>query len=163
MTKIYFEQLYNSFRKTGGFFISMFFALISFIALKYENTIKVNFLTIIIFSILILTTITLFDASLQFLKKSLNTSPNILKVIQKNNYTILLTEFSEYFQIQGLVSIFWLNDNFEEFIGYGEIINIQNDKKMQIQVTQLNTKINLEDHRKTLLIKPFITKKLINR
>jgi hypothetical protein len=159
--KRYLSQLYKSFKSTGGYVISFIGGILSFVAIRYQEEINLNFWSIIFTTISIVIILSFFDSSIHFYKQSLNNSPSVLKVLKRGESTILLTDFSEYFQIQGLVTIFWLNEDYEEFVGYGEIINIQNDKKIQIDLKKINPDINLEEVRKSLIIKPFVTTKTL--
>ncbi len=160
----YFNQLYKSFKSVGGFIIGVVATLATILSIKYENEIGLNFWLIIIFFIVLILVLTLFDLSIHFFKESLNKSPRIIKVLTRNNEKIILTEYSEMFQIQGLVTVFHFNDEFEDFVGYGEVINIQNDKKIQILIKKLvdETKYkDLNQIKADIIVKPFVTTKTL--
>ena len=160
--KRFLKQLYKSFKSVGGYIIGVIGFILTILSIKFQKELNLNFWLVILITLSLLLILTLFDIALYVYNASLNNSPSVLKVIKTENSTILLTEFSEYLQIQGLVTVFWLNEDYEEFVGYGEVINIQNDKKIQIDLKKNNdTENNLEAKRKALIVKPFVTTKTI--
>jgi len=160
--KRYFKQLYRSFKSTGGYIIGTIGGVSSILSFIFKDDWGVNPYNFIIGTIISIIVISLFDISVHFYNETLNNSPEVYKVIKRENATILLTAYSDYLQIQGLVTVYWFNEGFEEFVGYGEVINIQNDKKIQIDLKKMSSTIsNLEEKRKSLIIKPFVTTKTI--
>lgn len=80
----------------------------------------------------------------------------------KNNL-IALTTYVDYFTENGIVSIFHLENECEKLIAIGQIINIQEDKKVQILVFNIDPKFsckqllnNNKDLLKKLLVKPIV-------
>jgi hypothetical protein len=132
------------------------------LTIHFQTQLGFGFWYIIIGFISIVTILTFLDTSLVFYNETINTKPKILKVIERNKCKILLTEYSDYFQIQGLVTVFYLNEGFEELVGYGEVINIQNDKKIQIELKNVVISVNLSEVKDSLIVKPFVTTKTIN-
>lgn len=164
MNTRYFNQLYKSFKSIGGFIIGGIATLATILSVKFENELGINFWLIIIFSLILILVLTLLDTSIYFFKESLNKSPRIIKIIEKGDDKIILMEYSEMFQIQGLVTIFHFNDEFEDFVGYGEVLNIQNDKKIQILLKKINdgnTYNDLNQVKSNLIVKPFVTTKTL--
>jgi hypothetical protein len=160
--KRYLKQLYKSFKSTGGFIIGTIGGICSILSFIYKEDLGINPYLVICGTIILIVIISLIDVSLHFYNETLNNSPEVYKVIIRGDTTILLTAYSEYLQVQGLVTIYWFNEGFEEFVGYGEVINIQNDKKIQIDLRKMVAGItNLEEKRKSLIIKPFVTTKTI--
>ena len=79
------------------------------------------------------------------------------------NSVILLTTYVEYFTENGIVSIFHLENGFERQIALGRILNIQEDKKVQIQAFDIDSDFSCEklmknepDLREKLRVKPII-------
>ena len=79
------------------------------------------------------------------------------------NSVILLTTYAEYFTESGIVSIFHLENGFERQIGLGQIINIQENKTVQILMFDIDHDFSCEqliknepDLRKRLRVKPII-------
>lgn len=164
--KRFINQLYKSFKTVGGYIISVIATIATILSIKYEDKLNVNFWIIILISCCLIFVMTLLDTSLYFFKESINKSPRIIKILSRGNDKIILTEYSELLQIQGLVTIFHFNDDFEDFIGYGEVINIQNDKNVQILLKKLTdeTQYNdLNEIRKNMIIKPFVTTKTLEK
>lgn len=162
LEKRYLKQLYQSFKSTGGYIIGIIGGICSIISFLYKDDLGINPTLVIFGTIITIIIISFFDLSIKFYNETLNTSPEVYKVIHREKATILLTEYSNLLQVQGLVTIYYLNDKFEEFIGYGEVINIQNDKKIQIDIKRKSSNtMNLEEIRKSLIIKPFVTSKTI--
>lgn len=162
--KRFLKQLYSSFKSTGGYLIGIVGGISSFLAYLYGTTSGITPSLVISGFVILILVITLFDTALSFYNDTLNNSPEVYKVLKRGDSTILLTEYSEYLQVQGLVTIYVLTEDFEDFIGYGEVINIQNDKKVQIDLKKNDSdKTNLEEIRKSLIIKPFVTTKTIEQ
>jgi len=166
---MFWEQLYKSFKQTGGYVLTAVGVIFSVLAFVFDHdSLRVNpalvaiIIVVVVFLIAII--ITLYDLSRYFYKKSLNNSPRVLKTIKQKEMPILLTEYSDLLRIDGLVTIYRLNDeDFEEHIGYGEVINIQEDKKIQICFRKISIEQEkLSEIRKSIIIKPYITRKTIN-
>jgi len=162
LDKRYLKQLYDSFKSTGGFIIGAIGGICSILSFVFKEDIGINPYLVICGTIILIVIISLIDVSLYFYNETLNNTPEVYKVIIRGESTLLLTAYSDYLQIQGLVTIFWLNEGYEEFVGYGEVVNIQNDKKIQIELRKIaDGMVNLEEKRKSLIIKPFVTTKTI--
>ena len=76
---------------------------------------------------------------------------------------IALTTYVDYFTENGVVSIFYLENGFERQIALGNIINIQEDKKVQILIFNIDKEFPCEKLLKNekellekLMVKPII-------
>ena len=77
------------------------------------------------------------------LRKSLNSLPLRPKVIYartppkyySNSICVLITEPTEILTNDSIVSIYLLVSQFEELIAIGKVINVQDDKKVQVLIT----------------------------
>ena len=82
---------------------------------------------------------------------------------KSDNTVILLTTYVEYFTENGIVSIFHLENDFERQIALGKILNIQEDKKVQILMFDIDKEFPCEkllknepDLREKLRVKPIV-------
>ena len=159
------KNLWTSFSAitgTGGLFFSFVFWIF-----KPEQKISL-FSCIIILSILlfILQLFIRLSIALYNLKKR---SCNIIYITEpygnfkSDNDVILLTSYVDYFTENGIVSIFHLENGFERQIALGQIINIQEDKKVQILMFNIDKEFSRErllknepDFNKKLNIKPIV-------
>jgi len=160
--KRYIKHLYQSFKKTGGYILFSLGTVCSILSFIFKDSIDISPLLVIVGTFCLILIFTFFDLSVYFYNETLNNLPKVFKVINRDETTILLTEYSDLLQIQGFVTIYCLNEYFEEYIGYGEVINIQNDKKVQIYLKEIAiTQTRLEEIRNSLIIKPYVTSKII--
>lgn len=162
--KRFLRQLYKSFKSTGGYLIGTFGSVCSILSVIFKDQIGIDppYIIIGIGTIFVILVITFFDLALYFYNETLNNSPEVYTVLTRGESTILLTEYSDLLQVQGLVTVYLLRNDFEELVGYGEVINIQNDRKIQIDLKKRVLEgINIEEDRKSLIIKPFVTFKTI--
>ncbi len=162
LDKRFLRQLYKSFKATGGYLLGTLGSICSILSVIFKDQIGIAPLYVILGTIFVILVITFFDLALYFYNETLNNSPEVFRVLTRGESTILLTEYSDLLQVQGLVTVYLLRNDFEELVGYGEVINIQNDRKIQIDLKKRVLEgINLEEDRKSLIIKPFVTFKTI--
>lgn len=135
--------------------------------LKPENTVTLAvFLTCIIIFLILLICFIRFSINLYSEKKQ---KCSVLAIRESygnykdNNTVIALTSYIDYFTDNGLVSIFILENDFERQIALGKIINIQEDKKVQILLFNIDEEFscdkllrNNKDFNEKLRIKPII-------
>jgi len=82
-----------------------------------------------------------YDAAQQAFVQSRPTLPEVLRVqisprSSDRGSPLLLLEPSILFSHDALVSIYLLDDGFERLIGFGFVINVQEDDKIQIVITK---------------------------
>lgn len=84
-------------------------------------------------------------------------------IYKSDDCVIMLTTYIEYFAENGIVSIFYLENEFERLIALGQIINIQEDKKVQILMFDIDKEFSCEkllknesDLLKKLRVKPIV-------
>jgi hypothetical protein len=96
--------------------------------------------------------------------------PKIITVKPLNGSILILLGQSNIFSHGSLVSIYCINDGYEQLIGLGEVINIQDDKRVQILLTQRVSpdediyKKLLENNAtvfEKILIKPYVQNNMI--
>ena len=154
----FISQLYVSFKKTNGFIQTTVGTLLAILSIRFESQLKLNYwwvITLFSFSIIISS---LFDTALTFYRLSINTNPKIKSVI-KNDKIILLLEPTELFVIESYVGIYLIQDDYEELIAIGEVINIQMNKNVAIEIIN-NKKPELDFSltKDKIIIKPSIRK-----
>lgn len=136
----------SSIINTGTVALGMFAAFISI--LSYYNlpneTIPTKYFVLIVFIILVITYIG-FNVANNIHKDlidSLNSSPlrpKVIHTIEPPKYysdaiAIFIIEPTETLSNDSIVSVYILANNFEELIAIGQVINIQDDKKVQVLV-----------------------------
>jgi hypothetical protein len=98
-------------------------------------------LTVIIGLILLIIIFLLIDALKREINNDNNTMPRLLTVVDattNDELPILLLEPSELFGIDNVVSIYHKDSTteFEILVGYGYVVTVQTDKKIQVRVQQ---------------------------
>lgn len=148
---------------------------ISFIAWKYKASANISFfLFVLIDSFLLVFIVVFVKLSIDLFKEK---SSNLVKVISyiepyspyKNCEAILLTTNSDSFAINGIVSIFLEKNGCEIYLAMGQIINIQQNEKVQILIPKnQNTdfdwnklKTNEKDMIEKIIVKPIINIQLL--
>ena len=104
----------------------------------------------------------------QYYQRVQNISPKLILVkTTKNMGVICLFEPSELYSNNAIISLFFNDDGFEILIGYGYVVAVQEDKRIQILIThwesgQEEIKSKLENSN-TQVLKKIIAKPNINR
>ena len=85
------------------------------------------------------------------------------KNVKLEGSVMALTTYADYFTENGLVTIFYLEDDFERKIGIGRIVNIQENKKVQILIYNIDPEFsrekllnNSKEFLERLLVKPIV-------
>lgn len=141
MNKPFFTgHLCESFRRVYGpilVFLQLFIALFSYF---YFPTQAVGLRWVIICGIVVLIIlITLSDASFRAYSMAFNILPKVLMGKSAKDNTakaLLMLEPSILFSFETLVSIYIVENNFEELLGIGYVYNIQDDRRIQVLVTR---------------------------
>lgn len=138
--KNYFFDLYQSFTRIHGVPVTLLGMCLGVIAFIYSPTdtlsLKIVF-PVGIISFLMLAT--LIDNSIQNFKKVSNILPRVKQArIPTNLYSgakaILLLEPSDIFAHETLVSVYYLENDFERLIGVGFILTIQTNGLIQVLI-----------------------------
>jgi hypothetical protein len=136
------KEIYNSFRRIHGFsfsFLSFVFAMVPiYFDLKETFSIKICIPIIIaffwIFAIL-------FDFGWHCFQRVTNRTPKVIRGITpiapyKNQaVATLLLEASDLFGTDSVVSVYRRDDDYERFIGSGFVTTVQDNKLIQICIT----------------------------
>ena len=72
----------------------------------------------------------------QYSQKSQNILPKLIRIVPDNMGVICLFEPSELYSHNALVSLFFNDEDYERLIGLGYVFNVQDDKNIQILITQ---------------------------
>ncbi len=142
----YFYLLWKSLLTSFSTITGGIFAIFAFIAwvLKAERPIPlyVCVLAVVITSYLVL----VFIKFSTILYDNSKRKCTVLRIIESygnfksDSSAIALTTYADYFTENGVVSIFYLDNGFEKPIALGQIINIQEDKKVQILMLNIDSK-----------------------
>ena len=167
--------LWNSFSKAWGIPIAIIALIAAIIFWIYPPTATITLKTfvplIIIFSILIYI---LLNSTIYLYKKYReNLLPRLLtcQKDEEQNRIVLLLNPSPLFSYDSLVTIYHIQEQYEALIAIGVVINIQEDKKVQVLITSIIpgkdevietlTANNINTIKKTI-VKPNIAKAYIN-
>jgi hypothetical protein len=140
--KSYFGELYESFKSLKGFPLSLASLVLAILAFHITPNAVVYWKYVIVAGLIgFLVLLVFFDFSVRLYKRTKFPLPKVPRALPppsfyKGSKALLLLEPSELFGQQALVAIFSLKDEFEVFVGFGEAITIQEDKKIQISVNQ---------------------------
>lgn len=176
MDKPFFTgHLWESFRRVYGPILTFLSLLIAFLSYFYLPTQVVSLKLVIICGIVILIIlITLSDASFRAYSMAFNILPRVLMGKSAKESTakaLLLLERSILFSFETLVSIYIVENDYEELLGVGYVCNIQDDHKIQVLVTKsLNESLdsvwqeitnNNGNTLKKLRVKPHVPKMIL--
>lgn len=167
------DRIWKALLKTWGAFIaivSLIASLLVYFIVPDTDTIKVNIFLVVVFVffwIIVILLRALYDAN----SEARINLPKIRKILEPpKSYTnasaLLLVDPSNLLYNDSSVTLFMLEDDYEQLVGVGIVINIQDDKKVQVAlfkseesnelVSQLkeNRKHDLE----RLILKPSVPK-----
>ena len=136
--------IWNSFKRIYGPIGTIFTIVGSLFLWIFAPDTKISLkiiLPILVFIIMLLFTFidTTYQA-IEKLKQNKNILPKILRVMDprppyQKAKALALLEKSPIFSFGTIVGIYFIEDDFEQLIGIGEVINIQENKKIQIAIT----------------------------
>lgn len=139
MKKSFWSILWLNFRKTEGVVLALIGIALWFFSPQTTISLRL-FLRIVILGLVIIVTFAstayeLFLTSKQsfYLPKIIGSKKKALA--NQQNYLIFLLEPSELFSYDTIVSFYYLDDDFELLIAVGRVNNIQQDRKVQVEVT----------------------------
>lgn len=142
MNDSFLGLIFSSFMKTNGPVIAVCGLLLGVIAAKFlNNTISLLWVILLFFLVLILI-ITFLAAAYKAFYISKHILPKVIYSKKVNptdgSFKVLcLLEPSELFSNNTLVSFYYVREgNFEEFVGFGNVINVQEDKRIQVSMDQ---------------------------
>lgn len=72
----------------------------------------------------------------QYCQRAQNILPKLIRIVPDNMGVICLFEPSELYSHNALVSLFFNDEDYERLIGLGYVYNVQDDKNIQILITQ---------------------------
>ncbi len=72
----------------------------------------------------------------QYYQRAQNILPKLIRIVPDNMGVICLFEPSELYSHNALVSLFFNDEDYERLIGLGYVFNVQDDKNIQILITQ---------------------------
>lgn len=138
----YFFNLYQSFIKVHGMAVALLGVGLGLVAFVYAPTDNVSLKVVIPLSIIVfLVLITLIDNSIQNYKKITNILPKVKQAraptaLHQGAKAILLLEPSDIYAHETLISVYFLENDFERLIGIGFILTIQGNGLIQVLVNK---------------------------
>ena len=138
----YFLDLYQSFTRIHGVPVTLLSIGIGVIAFVFSPTDKVSLKVVVPLCVIaFLVLITLIDNSLQNWKKISNILPKVKQArtptaLYDGAKAILLLEPSDIYAHETLVSVYYLENDFERLIGVGFILTIQGNGLIQVLVNK---------------------------
>ena len=140
--KNYFSDLYQSFIRIHGIIVALLSIGLGMVAFIFSPNDEVSLKIVVpsgIISFLML--VTLLDNSIQNHKKISNILPTVKyaripTALYKGAKAILLLEHSDIFAHETLVSVYYLENDFERLIGVGFILTIQGNGLIQVLVNK---------------------------
>lgn len=141
--------LWESAVKSWGGIISILglsATILSFFIIPNESVIKVRFIMIVVMVMSSLLIIALRAAWLSHQLTNLPT-PKVIYVKDAikpycNCHALFVIDPTPLLSNDALVSVYYLEHGFEDFVGLGKVINVQDDKRIQVVVTD---NYNFED------------------
>ena len=97
------------------------------ISLKWALSVLALLLILLAFSVRI---------AYQYYQRAENILPKLIRIVSDNMGVICLFEPSELYSHNALVSLFFNDEDYERLIGLGYVFNVQDDKNIQILITQ---------------------------
>ncbi len=140
--KNYFLNLYQSFNRIHGIPLSLLGIGLAVIAFIYSPSDSISLkIAVPIFVIFFIMLFTFADNSIQNFSKLSNVLPKVKQArepttIYKEAKVILLLEASDIFAHETLVSVYYLENDFERLIGVGFILTIQGNGLIQVLVNK---------------------------
>nr|WP_181716980.1 hypothetical protein [Psychrobacter sp.]QJS05494.1 hypothetical protein [Psychrobacter sp.] len=118
-------------------------SVLSYFIIPAESVIKTKFVMIVIMvitSILIIAIRAAWIATERSNQISNIPSPKVIHVINAikpycNCHALFIIDSTSLLPYDALVSVYYLEHGFEKFVGLGKVINVQDDKKVQVIIT----------------------------
>ena len=165
----YFYLLWDSFLTSFSAIVGGLLGIFAFVSwiLKPEQSIPLSVCILFVgFLVFLLLVFIKFSTILYNNKKQKCTVLCIrepYKNVNLEGSVMALTTYADYFTENGLVTIFYLEDDFERKIGIGRIVNIQENKKVQILIYSIDPEFsrekllsNSKELLEKLLVKPIV-------
>jgi hypothetical protein len=132
MKNSFAHLLYESLLKIRIFPSFLITIAISIILWSFKPDIEISIAIILpIFIILLLLIATLFIAAYDSHYKGKHILPKVILGRESSSKTLCVLEQSPLFSHDALVSIYF-NEGFEQLVGFGRVINVQEDGKIQV-------------------------------
>lgn len=170
--------IYSNFKKNQGWLVGVISLGTSIILWVFKpDSVVSSGLTLTLLIVAFFFVIIFADSGHEIFNKYLNLKnttklPRIERVKSRGSNPILIAEPSNLFYKDMLVSIYLIDEtDFEEFIGFGHIINIQENKQLQIKIMKtidsFEEKLkriiaNDNDILDKIMIKPHLTDKFLD-
>ncbi len=172
------QRLWSAAIKSWGgliTFLGFIAAILAFFVTPESDFVPMNVFIVCVFVAMIIIGI-LLRAAFEASSNSTLILPKVRKILDapagyKNYSALFLVDPSNFLSHDSTVSIYSIDDDFEQFIGLGVVINVQNDKKIQIVVLNAEDSQSLIDSLKSnkrhdldrLVLKPTIPKAFLER
>lgn len=135
--------IWESFKKVWGvpaIFLGIILSYLSWTQ-SPDSTIKLS-LFVLILSALLIIIVTLLNLSINLYNKSIENKLPTIKLTRQpfntdNTQLLLLLEPSELFSFDSVVSIYKLDNEFEQLFGIGKVINIQENGMIQVGLIEV--------------------------
>lgn len=143
MDNSFWGILWKHLRSIPGFLVGMMIALSSIPLKLFGISDDVELLICLpIIGTLVLLLVACFLAYCDLYNRKISVLPKVIRTItgiyeNDNAVILLLLEPSEIFSHQIFVSVYYLEDKFEELIGIGSVVNIQGDGIIQVNIEQV--------------------------
>ncbi len=174
-TNSFFREFYESFIRVRGVPLTFIALILGFIYFYFSSdTTSVQLKVILpIIVIMLIFIITFYDLSYKLFIKAKHVLPHVIQAhkpppIYPDAITILLLENSDLYGHESIVSIYYIEEEFEVFIGLGFILTRQDNGYIQVLVTNQIEKTYSEMWQKVcqndakilpkLLVKPSLPK-----
>ena len=124
--------IWLSFRRVQGPLLAVLAIILAIVLWQFSPNKKVGLDIILPIGILVIVLIiTLFESVYEALKMNRYILPKMILGREMSSQLICILEPSPLFSHDALVS-FYFNDGFEQFVGFGRVINVQEDGKIQV-------------------------------
>lgn len=135
------ERLWKAILKSWGgaiTLISFVASIAAYFVVPNTATVKMNIFFVIVM-ILVALIIVLFRAAYDANTDASVILPKVRRVISppksyEKASVLLIVDPSNYLSHESSVTLFMLEDDYEQLIGVGVVINVQNDKKVQVAI-----------------------------
>jgi hypothetical protein len=137
------------FDKTQGLFLTLILGLIGIItaisnSLYIGAALFIGLVLVVFIWTLYRTADDLFDENIS-LKRDKNSLPSVIQVRREEALALCLLKPSNLFSYNALVTFYDYHENYERPIGFGEVVNIQEDGIIQVELIYI-----LKGHEKLL-------------
>jgi len=135
-----FELIWSSFKRIQGPLLAVLAMFLAIVLWRFPSDKKVGLDIILPISIfLIVFLITLLDSVYQALKKDRDILPRVILGRKYSSDNLLcLLEPSRLFSHDAIVSFYYIEGGFEQLIGIGTVINIQENGNIQVILDNYN-------------------------